>query len=332
FAVALVLAARQSVEHLVDRAAQHRVAGHGHLSGGGRQPVPGEVAAQQRAGRLPAPVPIQAARRRRILRRLHVPELAADPGLDEVVLQQRGRPQRVQVGAVQAAAIVVYPAVELHGCQGQVRQGHEGSSESASASRSSSVAVRSAVCLAWAKMSARSTRRPCSAEATAASTMARLQMLRWISPDGAGPPSNAVRNSASAASRPSSASGSGGRSVSPSRPCSRTSVSPSQLAVPPAALPRQSPFHDVSRPSAHQLPEYEKRAPSANAKTASAAASPSYQLHDGLNSSQYTDTGSVPSTNLAWSKVWIAMSMSSGCGIRSRNPPNLGFWKNRASS
>ena len=51
----------------------------------------------------------------------------------------------------------------------------------------------------------------------------------------------------------------------------------------PRAVPnRQSPFQEVSAPGAHQLPSKVKVTPSPNSKTAAPAASPAYQLQDGL--------------------------------------------------
>ena len=61
-------------------------------------------------------------------------------------------------------------------------------------------------------------------------------------------------------------------------------------------------------------------------------ASPRYQLHDGLYSSQYTDTGSPSSRNRAESSWWMAMSSSNGWSIWSRNPPKWGALKNSVVS
>ena len=62
----------------------------------------------------------------------------------------------------------------------------------------------------------------------------------------------------------------------------RGASSPSQVAVPCSPTARHEPVHDVSNPSAAQLPSKAKRTPSLIRKMAWAAAGPSYQLHGGL--------------------------------------------------
>ena len=58
--------------------------------------------------------------------------------------------------------------------------------------------------------------------------------------------------------------------------------SPSQVAIPPSPIARHQPVHDVSSRGAAQLPTNVKRRSPVIAKTAVAAAGPSYQLHGGL--------------------------------------------------
>ena len=56
-------------------------------------------------------------------------------------------------------------------------------------------------------------------------------------------------------------------------------------------------------------------------KIVMAEASWSYHEPFGFHSLQYTAIGSAPVRNRAASKVWIAMSSSRTCSMRSRNPP-----------
>src|SRR5213595_3882631 len=79
------------------------------------------------------------------------------------------------------------------------------------------------------------------------------------------------------------------------------SLSPSQSTVPCSPLSRHDAFHDVSCPGLHQLPVNTKRCPPVISKMALAPASPRYQLHEGLYSSQKTETGSASSRKRAMS-------------------------------
>src|SRR5450756_3047823 len=72
-------------------------------------PVPDEVAAQQRPGRLPAPVPVEPASSGCLTRGVQVPALLADARLDEVVLEQARLPQRGEVVPVEPATVVEHP-------------------------------------------------------------------------------------------------------------------------------------------------------------------------------------------------------------------------------
>ncbi len=72
-----------------------------------------------------------------------------------------------------------------------------------------------------------------------------------MDPDGSTPLRSAATNSASAPAISSPAPG--GTSAAPSR-LEVTRSTPSHVALPPAPTARHSPFHDVSSPSAHQLP------------------------------------------------------------------------------
>src|ERR1700712_2618383 len=66
------------------------------------------------------------------------------------------------------------------------------------------------------------------------------------------------------------------------------SLSPSQRTVPCSPLIRHDAFQEVSCPGLHQLPVKTKRSPPVISKMAVAPASPRYQLHVGLYSSQKT--------------------------------------------
>src|SRR5215207_10097297 len=173
--------------------------------------------------------------------------------------------------------------------------------------------------------SARMIRRFSVAERTAASTIARLCTLLCASDVEGSPVRTQCTNSAS---EPSVSSASSPTRTSRTGSPTRGAWSPSQVAVPNSPLTRQRLFHEVSWPGLHQLPLKTNRASPGNSKIAVAAASPANQLQPGLYDSQYTETGSSPSSARAESNWWIAMSTSSGYGISSRKPPKCGAFAN----
>ncbi|MNI75316.1 hypothetical protein D3C73_1314560 [compost metagenome] len=75
-----------------------------------------------------------------------------------------------------------------------------------------------------------------------------------------------------------------------------------------------------------------KRSPPVISKMAVDPASPRYQLHEGLYSSQNTETGSASSRKRAISNWWMAMSSRSGWSMASRKPPKCGALKNSADT
>lgn len=87
-AAVLVLAPLQPRHHVLEATAQQRVARGGDLARRGRHPVPEEVPAQERPRGLPAPVAIETAVDEVGARRMQVPGLIDDPGLEKVILQQ----------------------------------------------------------------------------------------------------------------------------------------------------------------------------------------------------------------------------------------------------
>src|SRR5699024_1334820 len=125
-----------------------------------------------------------------------------------------------------------------------------------------------------------------------------VHTFAYTSDSGAWPPRSAAQNVAREASSSQRSSEPGVRPArsGPSAGCAVGGRSPSQSTLPCSQLSRHAPYQLVSAPGEHQEPEKVCTAPESKVIVTVAAASPAYQLQEGLKEVAVTETG-APSTS-----------------------------------